>query len=166
MKHLIYIISYTTLLFSQEFPEIISSQLDEIKEHIANFPFSQYSIVEVPAHGYVGYFYIDTIEDCIKGELAQGKPWESDLSLILTQYARPGTVALDIGSHIGTHTLTLANAVGKEGKVFAFEPQPKTFRELVQNMRLNEVKNVICTWAAIGSATGQIEVPNLTLWNE
>ena len=47
-------------------------------------------------------------------------------------------VALDIGANIGSHTIRLAKYFRF---VYAFEPQPRVFWQLSQNVRLNHVTN-------------------------
>ena len=45
---------------------------------------------------------------------------------------RPGDVCIDVGANIGFYTLIMSKAVGKYGKVYAFEPVPETFNYLQQ----------------------------------
>jgi len=61
-----------------------------------------------------------------------------------------GSVALDIGAHVGTFGLIFASCVGKEGKVIAFEPNPKTYNVMLENIANNpqfniEAHNLACT---------------------
>ena len=44
-----------------------------------------------------------------------------------------GDIVLDCGAYIGTHTLTFSEAVGAEGKVFAFEGSPDVYNVLKTN---------------------------------
>jgi FkbM family methyltransferase len=46
---------------------------------------------------------------------------------------RPGDTVLDVGAFIGDHTVAYAHAVGKAGKVIAYEPNPTAFQCLVHN---------------------------------
>jgi FkbM family methyltransferase len=55
----------------------------------------------------------------------------------LRRHLRPGDVALDVGAHAGDSTLPIALAVGAEGLVLAFEPNPYVFRVLAANAGLN-----------------------------
>ena len=50
---------------------------------------------------------------------------------------QPGMVALDLGAYLGWYTLLAARDVGPYGKVYAFEADPRTFRFLRHNVRLN-----------------------------
>ena len=53
----------------------------------------------------------------------------------LLRLAQPGELAADVGANIGYMSCVLADRVGSEGKVFAFEPHPEIFADLVENTR-------------------------------
>jgi FkbM family methyltransferase len=89
------------------------------------------------------------------GEYSEG---EIDL---FRQIVEPGTIVLEVGANIGTHTLFFARQVGHDGLVIAFEPQRLVFQCLCANMALNSVTNVQCRQQAVGSAPGEIKVPVL-----
>ena len=55
----------------------------------------------------------------------------------LQSIVKPGNTVFDIGANIGAHTLTLAQCVGLNGKVFAFEPADFAFDKLRRNLALN-----------------------------
>lgn len=55
----------------------------------------------------------------------------------LKRFVSPGQCVLDIGAHTGDTAVPLALAVGQEGLVIAFEPNPRVFRILEVNARLN-----------------------------
>lgn len=50
---------------------------------------------------------------------------------------------IDIGSHIGKYTLKIADKLRKTGKVLSIEPDKRNFAKLKENIRLNNLKNVI-----------------------
>jgi FkbM family methyltransferase len=61
----------------------------------------------------------------------------------LRRFLAPGDVALDIGAHSGDSTLPIALAVGRQGCVLAFEPNPYVFPVLRKNAELNAGKTNI-----------------------
>lgn len=48
-----------------------------------------------------------------------------------------GDIVLDIGANIGAHTLPFAKLVGKEGRVYSFEPTQYAFEKLKRNVEAN-----------------------------
>lgn len=52
------------------------------------------------------------------------------------------SVVLDVGAHVGIFSLKIAKKV-QRGLVLAIEPHPKNFNFLVQNIRNNQLSNVI-----------------------
>lgn len=63
--------------------------------------------------------------------------YEPELVDFLERCLKPGMVACDVGANIGCHTLVMANAVGANGRVFAFEPNPAIHQRLLANISLN-----------------------------
>lgn len=125
------------------------------EDYVAAFPRDAYRVYEVPE---LGKFYLEEFDDVIKTTLRQGRIWEPHIDQLLVEYVAPGSTALDVGAHIGAHTLRMAQLVGPEGRVYAFEPQKKIFRELVNNLRLNGITNVVPCRFAIGASSGVIEM--------
>jgi FkbM family methyltransferase len=68
---------------------------------------------------------------------------------------KPGEVVVDVGAHIGLYTLNAARAVGPNGKVIAFEPDPQSFAILKENIALNHLDNVIAINAAVSDTSGK-----------
>ncbi len=155
-----------TVLQRISFNAIRGTSPEFIQSFILQFPWSDYRMVGVYSGFEVEYFGIDSLKDCIKNELHQGHAWEGFLSSYIFKYSRPGSLVVDVGAHIGTHTIQLSRAVGKEGRVLAIEPQPKIFRELVVNMTLNQANNIEYFWGAAGSQYSTIELDPLNIENE
>ena len=66
-------------------------------------------------------------------------------------YLRRDDVFIDIGANIGTTTLEASKKIGDDGKIFSFEPNPRIFEFLRQNILLNKCKNVKLFNFALGS---------------
>lgn len=91
-------------------------------------------------------------EDSIKSFLKQGNAYEGNLGILLQELTIPGSLVLDIGAHIGVHTIPLSRKVGKEGAVIAFEPKRGLYRELRNNLFLNQCDNVLAIRKGVGDA--------------
>jgi FkbM family methyltransferase len=62
-----------------------------------------------------------------------------------------GLTVYDIGGHEGAFTLFFARAVGPEGRVVVFEPNPHSAARLLHNVALNGFTNVELQPIALGS---------------
>jgi len=71
------------------------------------------------------------------------------------QYIKPGDVVLDLGANIGYYTLIFAKLVGKQGKVYAFEPDPNNFKLLQKNIEVNNYTNVELIQKAVSDKNGK-----------
>lgn len=90
------------------------------------------------------------------GEFSEGEV------AIFERILRPGDSVVEAGANIGAHTIALANLVGPNGRVVAFEPQRLVFQTLCANVALNSLANVDCRCAALGAEPGEIVVPCLS----
>jgi FkbM family methyltransferase len=67
--------------------------------------------------------------------------YEPDSCQVISSYVRPGMTVVDIGGHIGYHTLLLAKSVGGDtGKVFCFEPVANNRKAIRRNLALNNLE--------------------------
>ena len=82
--------------------------------------------------------------------------WEPEVVQAIQQEVNPGMNVLDLGAQSGFYTLLLSRLVGPEGQVFAFEPLPANFRLLDENVRLNDLQNVVVKHEAVAQASGYL----------
>jgi FkbM family methyltransferase len=76
--------------------------------------------------------------------------------MFITSYLKSGEVYIDVGANVGTTIIPAARAV-KQGTAIGFEPQPKIFSYLKDNVSLNHLQNVIELHnCALGSERGHI----------
>ena len=67
---------------------------------------------------------------------------------------KSGMNIIDVGAHIGVYTVLAAEKVGKDGKVIAIEPEQKNYKQLVENIKLNNFQNVIPINIALADYNG------------
>ena len=67
----------------------------------------------------------------------------------------PGDVAVDVGANKGAYLYWMRRAVGPEGSVFAFEPQPGLARYLEAVSARMRWRNVVVRECALSDAAGQ-----------
>jgi FkbM family methyltransferase len=69
---------------------------------------------------------------------------------------RQGDTYVDVGAHIGFHTLVARTHVGETGRVIAVEPQPYNCHKILTNWRANEFENLVLYIAAVGEGNGTV----------
>ncbi|NLT84365.1 FkbM family methyltransferase [Coprothermobacter proteolyticus] len=69
-----------------------------------------------------------------------------------------GDIVFDIGAYVGDTALWFSKAVGPQGKVYAFEPEPSNFAKLKANLERNKVTNVIPLQLALSENEGEMQV--------
>jgi FkbM family methyltransferase len=70
-----------------------------------------------------------------------------------------GDVVIDVGAHVGHHTLVAARAAGATGSVHAFDPQPYNADRIARNVEHNGLGNVVVVCAAVGAENVFIRIP-------
>lgn len=88
-------------------------------------------------------------------ELLTGKHEQETIQQI-ERLLKPGMVFLDVGAHVGYYARKASKLVGQSGKVIAFEPHPKTFAILSEN--LANSKNVTPLQLAVAEQEGTAEL--------
>ncbi len=109
-------------------------------------------------HGYVLF----NKNDVFIGKAIEkyGEFSESEV-VLFGQLCGEGDIVVEVGANIGAHTLVLAQRVGNNGRVHAFEPQRIVFQNLCANMALNSIENVECHLAAVGDQDGSVQIPDI-----
>lgn len=83
--------------------------------------------------------------------------YEEHLQRIFVDRVKEGMVVLDCGAYIGFFTLLFAKLVGRNGKVFAFDPDPETRVALQKNIDLNRFNDrVTISEYALSDRTGEV----------
>jgi FkbM family methyltransferase len=126
-------------------------QDDPLKHYQESFPIENYSLYPVQED----LFWVDDKWEFVKSDyIKKGLEWEHHIQELFRQYVKEGDTVIDMGGHIGTHTIVLSRCVGPKGKVHVFEPQTKLFTELLVNITLNRCENVFPHRIALGSKEG------------
>src|SRR5208283_3055615 len=107
-------------------------------------------IVKVGGHR----MYVDPRDHGVDQALIFGGDHEADEKHLILSLIQPGMVVFEIGANIGDYTLAFSRKCGPEGKVYAFEPSPKTFAVLRQNLELNGYRNTVLVNRAVSDTEG------------
>lgn len=73
--------------------------------------------------------------------------FEANLTIFLLNFLKKGDCFLDVGAHVGYYTVLCSRLVEDSGRVYSFEPTPRTFSSLKINTK--ESGNVIINNLAV-----------------
>lgn len=97
--------------------------------------------------------YVDLRDRAFVPHLMFEGYWEYWITSFLWRNVRLGMTALDLGANHGYYSILLADLVGEQGRVHAFEPNPRMLELLRDNVAVNGFWNVIDVHgAAVGAA--------------
>jgi FkbM family methyltransferase len=74
---------------------------------------------------------------------------EADEIRLVKNTIKEGMTIIDIGANIGYYTLIMGRLVGRNGLIYAFEPEQNNFRLLKKNIELNQANNIFAINKAI-----------------
>jgi FkbM family methyltransferase len=94
-------------------------------------------------------------EEYIGRILKTGVPWEENLVSFVLKFADPARVAIDVGAHIGTHSIPYASAFKH---VYSFEAQSHIYQLLVKNIKDNNITNITAFNLAAGHTLGTAHI--------
>lgn len=63
---------------------------------------------------------------------------------------------VDIGGHVGFFSIFASRIIGKKGKIYVFEPFKPNFDQLMNNIKLNKIKNIIAHNIAISGIEREV----------
>lgn len=94
------------------------------------------------------------------GDIGMGLPlilkgaYEKETTKQFISKVKQKETIFDIGANAGYYTILASKAVGNSGNVFSFEPDPKNYDLLKENISLNNLNNVKAFRKALSNKTG------------
>jgi FkbM family methyltransferase len=107
--------------------------------------------------------YLDTRDTGLVPHLLLDGYWEFWITEFVLRNLSRGQTALDLGAHMGYYTMLMADIVGRDGRVVAFEPNPRLNELLSRNVAVNGYWNVVETRAAAVGDRDAEAVPFVSL---
>jgi FkbM family methyltransferase len=71
--------------------------------------------------------------------------WEFGVTEFIARNVKPGMTALDLGANVGYYTLLMAELVGAQGRVLAFEPNRNSAQNLMDSVSINGFSGRVTT---------------------
>jgi FkbM family methyltransferase len=98
------------------------------------------------------------LRDNVQRTLFFSGTYEKAYLRLLSSAIRSGGVFVDVGAHIGIHSLTMARVLGGGGSVISFEAAADTAEGLRTCVRRNSITNISVQQVALGDHTGTVEL--------
>ena len=99
-------------------------------------------------------YYPNDITNCyVINRISKGHIWEKNITKKIFNDCEKGSIAIDIGANIGTHTISMLDSVGDEGIVIAFEPQENLIDCMKKTFEKNN--NIILTSKLVSNIDGE-----------
>lgn len=103
----------------------------------------------------VGYMICDRRDPVLLSALIDTGELDRGLRRFVERYLAEGMTFVDVGAHIGMHSIAAGRCVGRKGKVHAFEAEPATAECLRQNVTQNGLGSQINVHESfVGAASG------------
>lgn len=107
------------------------------------------------------HLYLDLRETMCMPYLLEGRIWEeAGETAFVRSVVQPGESAIDIGANVGWYSSLLAELVGPQGRVIAFEPNPAAVRLL--RALAHDYPQLQVIASAVGEGAGEVTlyIPN------
>lgn len=88
--------------------------------------------------------------------LLEQEDWFEDEIRFARRSLQPGMRVVDVGANYGVYTLAAARAVGRDGRVWAFEPTPASAGYLERSLGLNEAASATLLRLAVSDHAGEV----------
>ncbi|CAM3065898.1 FkbM family methyltransferase [Methylobacterium mesophilicum] len=90
--------------------------------------------------------FVDTADVGISTHLMWEGNWESWIGRQILPMLKPGMTVCDIGANFGYYTLSFANQMQRQGKIYAFEANPHIHRLLEKSVSVNGLSDIVRTY--------------------
>jgi FkbM family methyltransferase len=106
-----------------------------------------------------GWFQVLDTDTVVSRSLIRYGEWTEAECALLANHLRPGDNVIDVGAHVGAHSVPLAHAIAPSGVLFAFEPQGFLFNLLTANLKRNGIDDARLFRAGCGETFTTAIVP-------
>ena len=91
-------------------------------------------------------------------EIIRKGAYERHFVKLFQKECKKGMTVLDVGAQYGYYSFLAAKLVGPKGKVFSFEPDPKSYSLLLKGIKANNFKNIVPVCKAISNINGSMNI--------
>jgi len=88
--------------------------------------------------------------------------YEPETTEVFRRLLKPNMKVVDVGANIGYYTVLSAKLVEENGIVYAFEPEDRNFKDLVENVEFSELRNVVLFQKAVSDTSDIVATLHLS----
>ncbi len=110
-----------------------------------------------------GYFICNSFDRIISRSMIKYGEYSENTVEFFQSVLHYECVVIEVGSFFGNHTVPLANAVGKSGRVYAFEPIHAFYYMLCGNIAINNLTQVDAQMIPIGDTERKAPISPIQL---
>ena len=98
--------------------------------------------------------FLDGKDDVMTPEILAYNCHEPAETELILSHVQVGMTFLDIGANVGYFSLLASKKLTAQGKIYAFEPEPRNYAVLTKNITLNSAFNVMPVSKALSNHKG------------
>lgn len=99
--------------------------------------------------------------DTVCNIILNNQVWEQSLfENYFKPYIKDNTTIIECGAYIGSHTLLMKN-LDKNNDILVFEMMPEHYKLLQDNIKLNNLNNILTFNFALGDRIDKVKLPNI-----
>ena len=101
--------------------------------------------------------HVDPLE-WSQAELLQGRATEPATIQLMKEILKDGYIYVDVGAHVGYHSLIARTAIGPKGLAVLVEPQPYNCARILANWRSNCFDNLVLFTGLAGNSSKRLVI--------
>jgi len=105
-----------------------------------------------------GLVFIDVRDQSLGWPLRAQREWEPEIGKLIGRFLPSGGTAIEVGSNVGCHVITMARAAGAAGRVIAVEANPVVAQMLRATVEINGLRNTRVAETAVLDRPQDVEL--------
>ncbi|CAO5675731.1 MAG: hypothetical protein HEEMFOPI_00923 [Holosporales bacterium] len=94
-------------------------------------------------------------DQCVCFSVREKGLWDKNETNVIKKIIKKDFKIIEVGANFGVHTLRIAELVGKQGKIYAFEANSTVSKYLKESIKMNSLDNVVLYEKAAGDESGE-----------
>lgn len=101
---------------------------------------------------------VDTRDLSLSYHILMDGLWEPWVTKVIRETVKPGWNIIEVGANIGWYSVLLASLIGKDGRLWVFEPNPRIYHLLCINLEINGfLDRAVAVNKAVLDRSGMVE---------